>query len=48
VTEEEKLNGVTETCTAGRQVTELMEMREVEERLHSKDGVGDTRAHTQR
>ena len=26
----EKLNGVTETCTAGRQVTELTETREVE------------------
>ena len=41
---------VTETCTSEtrRQVTELTETREVEERLHSKDGVvGDTRTHTQ-
>ena len=35
VTQREKLNGATETCTAGRQVTELTGMREtVEERLH--------------
>ena len=47
VTVREKLNGVTETCTAGRQVTELTETREVEERLQSKDGVvGRTHTHT--
>ena len=45
---EKKLNGVTETCTAGREVTELTEMREiteVEERLHGTDGVEED-AHT--
>ena len=44
-----KLMGVTETCTSEtrREVTELTKTREVEERLHSKDGVvGDTHAHT--
>ena len=49
VTEKRKLNGVTETCTAGRQVTELTETREIEERLHNTDGVkekGDKDAHT--
>ena len=49
-TEEKKLNGVTETCTAGRQVTELTETREVEERLHGVKGDEDThtRTHTHR
>ena len=49
----EKLNGVTETCTAGREVTELTETREITrevvERLHGveeKDGVKDAHAHT--
>ena len=47
----EKLNGVAETCTAGRQVTELTETREVVERLHGveeTDGVKeDAHTHTQ-
>ena len=49
VTEREKINGVTETCTreTRREVTELVETREVEERLHSTDGVvGRTHTHT--
>ena len=47
VTQEKKVNGVTETCTAGRQVTELTGTREtVEERLHGGDGVGDAHTHT--
>ena len=51
VTEEEKLNGVTETCTAGREETELTETREAVERLHGveeKDGdvVEDAQTHT--
>ena len=50
VTEERKLNGVTETCTVRRQVTELTETREVEERLHGVKGDEDThtRTHTHR
>ena len=47
----EKLNGVTETCTAGRQVTELTETREmtrIEERQHGGDGVKDAHTHTHR
>ena len=44
----EKLNGVTETCTAGRQVTELTKTREtVEERLHGVE-VKDAHTHTHR
>ena len=51
VTQGEKLIGVTETCTSetGREVTELTETREVEERLHGveeKDGVKDAHTHT--
>ena len=54
VTEERKLNGVTETCTSEtvrREVTELTETREIEERLHGvkeKDGVKDAHTHTHR
>ena len=53
VTQREKVSGVTETCTSEimSEVTELTETREVEERLHSKDGVvGDTHTctHTHR
>ena len=40
-------NAVTEIkCTAGRQVTELTETREVEERLHGGDEVEDAHTHT--
>ena len=50
VTRRKKLNGVTETCTARREVTELTKTREtVEERLHGveeKDGVKDAHTHT--
>ena len=46
VTQREKLNGVTETCTARREVTELTKTREVEERLHGGNGVGDAHTHT--
>ena len=46
VTEEKKLNGVTETCTAGREVTELTETREVEERLHGVEEEEDAHTHT--
>ena len=49
VTEREKLIGVTETCTSEtrREVTELTETREIEERLHGKDGVKeDEHTHT--
>ena len=47
VTQGEKLIGVTETCTSEtrREVTELTETREIEERLHGKDGVEED-AHT--
>ena len=55
VTEREKLNGVTETCTRHIEtreimnaVTEIIETREiekVEERLHEKDGVKDEHTH---
>ena len=46
VTEERKLNGVTETCTVRHQVTELTEtMETVVERLH---GEKDAHTHTQR
>ena len=52
VTRRKKLNGVTETCTARREVTELTKTREtVEERLHGveeKDGVKDAHTHTHR
>ena len=49
VTEKRKLNGVTETCTAGREVTELTCTREIEERLHNTDGVvGRAHTHTHR
>ena len=46
VTERKKLNGVTETCTreTRRQVTELMETREVVERLHGEE-VEDAHTH---
>ena len=46
VTQGGKLIGVTETCTTRRQVTELTETQEAEERLHSKDGVEVEDAHT--
>ena len=44
-----KLMGVTETCTSEtrREVTELTETREIEGRLHGKDGVKED-AHTHR
>ena len=55
VTEREKLNGVTETCTRRvetreitREETEITETREmgtIEERLHGKDGVKDEHTH---
>ena len=50
VTQREKLNGVTETCTSEtrREVTELTETREIEERLHGGDGVKDAHTHTHR
>ena len=51
VTQGEKLIGVTETCTSEtrREVTELTETREIEKRLHGKDGVKkDARTHTHR
>ena len=49
VTQGGKLIGVTETCTSEtrREVTELTETREIEERLHGKDGVEED-AHTHR
>ena len=42
-----KLIGVTETCTSEtrREVTELTETREIEERLHGTDGVKDAHTH---
>ena len=43
----EKLNGVTETFTEGRQVTELTETREMT-RIEEKDGVKDAHTHTRR
>ena len=53
VTEEKILNGVTETCTVRREVTELTETREITrevvERLHGveeKDVVKDAHTHT--
>ena len=45
VTEEKKLNGVTETCTAGREVTELTEIGKIEERLHGTEEEEDTHTH---
>ena len=51
VTERGKLMGVTETCTSEtrREVTGLTETREIEERLHGKDGVEeDAHTHTHR
>ena len=51
VTEREKLIGVTKTCTSEtrREVTELTETREIEERLEGKDGVKeDAHTHTHR
>ena len=57
VTQGEKLNGVTETCTRHietREITnavteiktpETQEIEKVEERLHDKDGVKDERTH---
>ena len=49
VTERGKLIGVTETCTSetGREVTELTETREVEERLHRVEEVKDAHTHIQ-
>ena len=52
VTEREKLNGVTETCTREitREETEITETREmgtIEGRLHGKDGVKDEHTHTE-
>ena len=52
VTQREKLNGVTETCTSetGREVTEwteTREMRTVEERLHGVE-VKDAHTHTRK
>ena len=49
VTQGEKLIGVTETCTSETRskVTELTETREIEKRLHGKDGVKeDEHTHT--
>ena len=49
VTQWEKLNGVTETCTKEIrhvEVTECTATREIEERLHGGDGVGDAHTHT--
>ena len=50
VTQREQVNGVTETCTrhvetceTRREVTELTETREREERLHGKDGVEEVK-----
>ena len=43
-----KLNGVTETCTAGREVTELTGTREVEKKRHSTDEVKDAHTHPHR
>ena len=53
VTQREKLNGVTETCTKEitREETEITETREmgtIEGRLHDTDGVKDAHTHTQR
>ena len=50
VTQGGKLIGVTETCTSEtrREVTELTETREIEERLHGTDGVKDAHTHTHR
>ena len=51
VTQGGKLIGVTETCTSEtrREVTELTETREIEERLEGKDGVKeDAHTHTHR
>ena len=47
VTQGGKLIGVTEMCTSetGRELTELTETREIEERLHNTDGVEED-AHT--
>ena len=47
VTQGEKLNGVTETCeTRHVETMEIIETREIEERLHGKDGVKDAHTHT--
>ena len=58
VTQREKLNGVTETCTRHIEMREIIkktteiktpetrEMEKVEERLHDKDGVKDEHTHT--
>ena len=51
VTQGGKLIGATETCTSEtrREVTELTETREIEERLRGKDGVKENvHTHTQR
>ena len=47
VTQGGKLIGVMETCTSEtrREVTELTETREIEERLHDTDGVKDAHTH---
>ena len=52
VTQWEKVNGVTETCTREirEEVTEITETREmgtIEERLHGKDVVKDEHTHTE-
>ena len=41
---------MTETCTSEtrREVTELTETREIEERIHGGDGVKDAHTHTHR
>ena len=48
VTQREKINGVTETCASEtrHQVTELVETREVVERLHGADEEEDAHTHT--
>ena len=50
VTQRGKLNGVTETCTreTRREVTELVETREVVERLHGVEGEKDAHTHIYR
>ena len=47
ITQGGKINGVMETCTSEtrREVTELTETREIEERLHGTDGVKDAHTH---
>ena len=59
VTEREKLNGVTETCTRHVETREIIkktmeiktpetrEIEKVEKRLHDKDGVKDEHTHTE-